>query len=184
MIDRLPDRLVWIDCEMTGLDLGRDELVEIACVVTDGALTELDDGVDVVILPSDGALATMPDVVREMHTVSGLLEDIPNGVPLADAEMMVLDYVRRHIPDAGKAPLAGSSVYVDRGFIARDMPALDQHLHYRVVDVSSVKELVRRWYPSAIHGRPFKIGTQMSNILDAMQAKKQELAKAEKIRKQ
>ena len=158
MTDRLPDRLVWVDCEMTGLDLGHDELVEIACIVTDGDLHALDDGVEAVIRPSDSALETMPDVVREMHTVSGLLEDIPAGIPLADAEALVLDYVRGHVPDARRAPLAGSSVYVDRGFLARDMPALDAHLHYRVVDVSSIKELVRRWYPRVYFNSPKKNG--------------------------
>ena len=156
--DRLPDRLVWVDCEMTGLDLGHDELVEIACIVTDGDLRALDDGVEAVIRPSDASLATMPDVVREMHTVSGLLEDIPSGIPLVDAEALVLDYVRSHVPDAGRAPLAGSSVYVDRGFLSRDMPALDAHLHYRVVDVSSIKELVRRWYPRVYFNSPKKNG--------------------------
>ena len=156
--DRLPDRLVWVDCEMTGLDLGHDELVEIACIVTDGDLRALDDGVEAVIRPSDAALETMPDVVREMHTVSGLLEDIPSGIRLADAEALVLDYVRGHVPDAGRAPLAGSSVYVDRGFLSRDMPGLDAHLHYRVVDVSSIKELVRRWYPRVYFNSPKKNG--------------------------
>lgn len=158
MTDRLPDRLVWVDCEMTGLDLGHDELVEIACIITDGDLRALDDGVEAVIRPSDSALETMPDVVREMHTVSGLLEDIPSGIPLVDAEALVLDYVRSHVPDAGRAPLAGSSVYVDRGFLSRDMPALDAHLHYRVVDVSSIKELVRRWYPRVYFNSPKKNG--------------------------
>ncbi|MEZ5117740.1 MAG: oligoribonuclease [Candidatus Nanopelagicales bacterium] len=159
MADRSQDRLVWIDCEMTGLDLSSDALVEIACIVTEADLTELDAGVSVVIRPADeAAMAGMPDVVREMHTSSGLLEDIPGGIPLADAERIVLDYVRGHVPEARRAPLAGSSVYVDRGFLARDMQELDAHLHYRLVDVSSVKELVRRWYPRVYFAAPPKTG--------------------------
>lgn len=152
------DRIVWVDCEMTGLDLDRDVLVEIACVVTDAELNELDEGVDVVIYADADTLAGMPDVVRDMHTASGLLDDIPGGVPLADAEAAVLDYIRRHVPEAGKAPLAGSSVYVDRGFISRHMPALDAYVHYRLIDVSTVKELSRRWYPRAFFASPEKKG--------------------------
>jgi oligoribonuclease len=158
MVDRSNDRLVWIDCEMTGLDLGKDALVEVACVVTEADLTEVDEGVSLVIRPPDEAMAGMPDVVREMHTASGLLEDIPGGIPLADAEAAVLEYVQRHVPEPRRAPLAGSSVYVDRGFLARDMPALDAHLHYRLVDVSSIKEVVRRWYPRVYFATPEKRG--------------------------
>ncbi len=159
MADRPPDRLVWVDCEMTGLDLGKDQLVEIAVVVTESDLTELDSGLNIIIRPADmSVLDSMDEVVREMHTASGLLEEIPNGVTLAEAEEKVLDYVRLHVPDSRKAPLAGSSVYVDRGFLARDMPALDAHLHYRVVDVSSIKELARRWYPRAYFASPEKRG--------------------------
>ncbi len=159
MADRPPDRLVWVDCEMTGLDLGKDQLVEIAVVVTESDLTELDSGLNIIIRPADmSVLDSMDEVVREMHTASGLLEEIPNGVTLAEAEEKVLDYVRQHVPDSRKAPLAGSSVYVDRGFLARDMPALDAHLHYRVVDVSSIKELARRWYPRAYFASPEKRG--------------------------
>ena len=159
MADRAPDRLVWVDCEMTGLDLGKDQLVEIAVIVTESDLTELDSGLNIIIRPADmSVLDSMDEVVREMHTTSGLLEEIPNGVTLAEAEEKVLDYVRQHVPDSRKAPLAGSSVYVDRGFLARDMPALDAHLHYRVVDVSSVKELARRWYPRAYFASPEKRG--------------------------
>ena len=159
MADRPPDRLVWVDCEMTGLDLGKDQLVEIAVIVTESDLTELDSGLNIIIRPADmSVLDSMDEVVREMHTASGLLEEIPNGVTLAEAEEKVLDYVRQHVPDSRKAPLAGSSVYVDRGFLARDMPALDAHLHYRVVDVSSVKELARRWYPRAYFASPEKRG--------------------------
>ena len=155
---RAADRIVWVDCEMTGLDLRSDALVEVACVVTDAELRELDAGVTVVIRPPDAPLADMPDVVREMHTASGLLEEIPGGTTLEAAEQVVLDYVRSHVPEPRKAPLAGSSVYVDRGFIARDMPALDGWLHYRLIDVSSIKELARRWYPRAYFNAPAKSG--------------------------
>jgi oligoribonuclease len=158
MPDRSLDRLVWIDCEMTGLLLDRDALVEVACIVTDAELEEVDEGVSVVIRPPDAALEGMPDVVREMHTVSGLLDEIPSGTTLAMAEQTVMRYVQSHVTEARKAPLAGSSVYVDRGFLARDMPALDAWLHYRVIDVSSIKELTRRWYPRAYFASPAKHG--------------------------
>ena len=152
------DRIVWVDCEMTGLDLGSDALVEVACVVTDADLAELDAGITVVIRPPDAPFAAMPDIVRQMHTASGLIEEIPHGIALADAEQAVLAYVKRHVNEARKAPLAGSSVYVDRGFIARDMPELDAWLHYRLIDVSSIKELVRRWYPRVYFNSPKKNG--------------------------
>lgn len=159
MADARNDRLVWIDCEMTGLDPRRDEVVEVAAIVTDGDLVELDEGVSVVVRPRDLAiLDTMDDVVVRMHTESGLLTEIPSGVPVADAEQAVLDYVRRHVPEPRRAPLAGSSVYVDRMFIARYLPDLDAHLHYRLVDVSSIKELARRWYPRAYFNAPAKTG--------------------------
>jgi oligoribonuclease len=152
------DRIVWVDCEMTGLDLGSDALVEVACVVTDANLAELDAGITVVIRPPDAPFAAMPEIVREMHTASGLIEEIPHGIALADAEQAVLEYVKRHVAEARKAPLAGSSVYVDRGFIARDMPELDAWLHYRLIDVSSIKELARRWYPRVYFNSPPKNG--------------------------
>jgi oligoribonuclease len=153
------DRLVWIDCEMTGLDLSRDALVEVAVVVTDCELQLLDDGMDLVIAVSDDALAGMPDVVREMHTTSGLLEELRSAtLPMADAEEQLLDYVRRFVPDAGKVPLCGNSVATDRAFLARDMPKLEGHLHYRMIDVSSIKELARRWYPRVYYNAPTKQG--------------------------
>lgn len=153
------DRLVWIDCEMTGLDLAKDQLVEIAVIVTEADLTELDSGISIIIRPDDlSILEGMDPVVVDMHTSSGLLDVIPDGVSLAEAEQQVLAYVRKHVPDARKAPLAGSSVYVDRGFLSRDMPELDAHLHYRLVDVSSVKEISRRWYPRAYFNSPEKKG--------------------------
>jgi oligoribonuclease len=153
------DRLVWIDCEMTGLDLAKDQLVEIAVIVTEADLTELDSGISIIIRPDDlSILEGMDPVVVDMHTSSGLLDVIPDGVSLAEAEQQVLAYVRQHVPDARKAPLAGSSVHVDRGFLSRDMPELDAHLHYRLVDVSSVKEISRRWYPRAYFNSPEKKG--------------------------
>ena len=154
----MTDRLVWIDCEMTGLDLARDALVEIACLVTDGDLEVLDEGVDLVIKPPAEALDNMLDVVREMHTASGLLQELPSGVTLAEAQDQVLSYVRGHVAEPRKAPLCGNSIATDRSFIARDMPALDAYLHYRMVDVSSIKELARRWYPRVYFASPPKHG--------------------------
>ncbi|WP_035793755.1 oligoribonuclease [Kitasatospora mediocidica] len=153
------DRLVWIDCEMTGLDLDRDALIEVAALVTDSELNILGEGVDIVIRPPDEALETMPEVVRTMHTSSGLLTELADGVTLAEAEKLVLDYIREHAPEPGKTPLCGNSVATDRGFLSRDMPALEGHLHYRIVDVSSIKELARRWYPRAYYNSPQKGGS-------------------------
>ncbi|MFY9220607.1 MAG: oligoribonuclease [Actinomycetes bacterium] len=159
MADRSNDRIVWIDCEMTGLDLQRDALVEIAVIVTEADLTEIDEGVSLVIRPQDmSLLESMVPVVHDMHTSSGLLEEIPHGIPLADAEQQVLAYITTHVPEARRAPLAGSSVYVDRAFLARDMPALDAHLHYRLIDSSTIKELSRRWYPRVYFASPEKHG--------------------------
>jgi oligoribonuclease len=155
---RVNDRLVWIDCEMTGLDIVRDALIEIACVVTDADLNLLDEGIDLVIKPPAEALAAMPEVVREMHTTSGLLAELPGGIPVAEAAEVVLGYVRGHVPEPRKAPLCGNSIATDRWFIARDMPELDAYLHYRMVDVSSIKELARRWYPRAYFASPVKHG--------------------------
>jgi oligoribonuclease len=151
------DRLVWIDCEMTGLDLARDALIEIAVLVTDGDLNVLGEGVDVVIHADDDALAAMPDVVRDMHAHSGLTEEVRKAtMTVAEAEQLVLAYVREHVPDARTAPLAGNSIGTDRSFISRDMPELDAHLHYRLVDVSSIKELARRWFPRVFYAKPEK----------------------------
>ncbi|MGB8020144.1 MAG: oligoribonuclease [Candidatus Nanopelagicales bacterium] len=159
MADARTDRLVWIDCEMTGLDPVHDEIVEIAVIVTDAELNELDGGVSVVVRPADlSILERMDDVVVRMHTESGLLVDIPNGIPLAEAGRIVMEYVTGHVPEMRRAPLAGSSVYVDRGFLARYLPELDAHLHYRLVDVSTIKELARRWYPRAYFNAPVKTG--------------------------
>lgn len=152
------DRLVWIDCEMTGLYPEKDELVEIAAIVTDGDLNELDAGISLVIKCNDAAFKQMDDFVVNMHTESDLIKEIPNGISLADAQAQVLAYVMQHVPEPRKAPLAGSSVYTDRGFLTKYMPELDNHLHYRLVDVSSIKELVRRWYPRAYFSLPEKHG--------------------------
>ncbi len=152
------DLIVWVDCEMTGLSLEKDALIEIAVVVTDSHLNEMDPGIDIVIKCEDQKLDEMIDVVKEMHTASGLLREVPHGVSMAEANKEVMQYVKQHVPDARKAPLAGSSVYVDRGFLARDLPEFDQHLHYRVIDVSSIKELARRWYPKVYFSSPEKTG--------------------------
>ncbi|MCH1448523.1 MAG: oligoribonuclease [Candidatus Nanopelagicales bacterium] len=151
-------RMVWIDLEMTGLDPQTDEIVEIAVIVTEADLTEIDEGLSIVIKPNDAPLAAMDDVVVGMHTASGLIDEIPQGTTLSDAESRVLEYVTSHIPEPRKAPLAGSSVYVDRMFLARYMPDLDTHMHYRLVDVSSIKELTKRWYPRAYFNTPEKTG--------------------------
>ena len=155
---RMNDRLVWIDCEMTGLDIERDALIEIACLVTDGQLNVLDEGIDLIIKPPAEALESMEDVVREMHTTSGLLAELPGGIAVAEAAELVLGYVRKHVTEARKVPLCGNSIATDRWFIARDMPELDAYLHYRMVDVSSLKELARRWYPRVYFASPVKLG--------------------------
>jgi len=152
------ERIVWIDCEMTGLDLGADALVEVAAVVTDSELRVLGEGVDVVIAPPVQAVDQMSDFVRTMHTTSGLLTALSAGTSLADAQAQVLDYIRTWVPDPGKAPLAGNSVGTDKAFLDRDMPELVAHLHYRVIDVSSIKELARRWYPRVYFASPRKNG--------------------------
>ncbi|AIF40447.1 oligoribonuclease [Dermacoccus nishinomiyaensis] len=152
------DRIVWIDCEMTGLDLENDALIEVAALVTDFELNQLGDGVDVVIKPELAALEQMGDFVRDMHTKSGLLAELDEGVSMEEAQALVLEYVMQHAPEAGKAPLGGNTVSTDRGFLERDMPQLAGHLHYRTIDVSSIKELSRRWYPRAYFNAPAKHG--------------------------
>jgi oligoribonuclease len=151
------DELVWIDCEMTGLDLKTDRLIEIAVLVTDADLNILGDGIDVVIHADDAAVSSMIPVVTEMHTRSGLIEEVRSStIDVAAAEELVLEYIRTHVKQAKTAPLAGNSIATDRGFIARDMPKLDDYLHYRMIDVSSIKELCRRWYPRIYFGQPEK----------------------------
>ncbi|MGC4747282.1 oligoribonuclease [Micromonospora sp. DT201] len=153
----MADLLVWIDCEMTGLDLGKDKLIEVAALVTDPDLNVLGDGVDVVIHADEAALEGMPEIVQTMHAKSGLTEEVRrSAVTLAEAEDLVLEYVRTFVKDPRTAPLCGNSIATDRGFIARDMPRLDAHLHYRMIDVSSIKELCRRWYPRVYFGQPQK----------------------------
>jgi len=151
------DLLVWIDCEMTGLDLVKDALIEVAALVTDPDLNVLGEGVDVVIHADDAALDGMFEEVREMHDKSGLTDEVrASTVTVAQAEDMIMGYLTEHLPDPRSAPLCGNSIATDRGFLARDMPRLDAHLHYRMIDVSSVKELCRRWYPRAYYGQPAK----------------------------
>jgi oligoribonuclease len=152
------ERLVWIDCEMTGLDLGADALIEVAALVTDFDLNVLGDGVDIVIKPPAEALDQMTDFVREMHEKSGLLRELDLGVSLDEAEERVLSYIREHCPDGSRPPLAGNTVATDRAFLARDMLVLEAFLHYRIVDVSSIKELSRRWFPRAYYQAPPKRG--------------------------
>jgi oligoribonuclease len=151
------DLLVWIDCEMTGLDLGHDALIEVAALVTDPDLNVLGEGVDVVIHADDELLDGMVEVVREMHGRSGLTEAVrASTVTVAEAEELILAYVKQHVPEPRTAPLCGNSIATDRGFLSRDMPSLDAHLHYRMIDVSSIKELCRRWYPRVYFGQPSK----------------------------
>lgn len=167
----MTERLVWIDCEMTGLKLGSDLLVEVAALVTDSELNVLGDGVDVVIGATADQLERMPDVVREMHASSGLTQEIlASKVTLQEAEAMVLAYLKEWIKEPRKAPLCGNSIGTDRSFIARDMAELDGFLHYRMVDVSSVKELARRWYPRAYFNSPTKAGGHraLADILESI----------------
>jgi len=152
------DRLVWIDCEMTGLDIRADALIEVAALVTDFDLNVLGEGVDIVIKPPPEALDQMVPFVREMHTTSGLLEVLDSGTTLEDAEAQVLAYVKQHCADGSRPPLAGNTVATDRAFLARDTPELEAFLHYRIVDVSSIKELSRRWFPRAYYNAPDKNG--------------------------
>ena len=157
MADRAIDRLVWVDCEMTGLDLSRDALIEIAALVTDSELNLLGDGIDLVISAPPELLDSMQPVVAEMHAASGLTELARTStVTVQDAERLVLDHIRRHVADARSVPLCGNSIATDRAFLARDMPELDSFLHYRMVDVSSIKELCRRWYPRVYFAQPQK----------------------------
>jgi oligoribonuclease len=151
------DLLVWIDCEMTGLDLRSDALIEVAALVTDPDLNVLGEGVDVVIHAGDAQLDGMVDVVREMHEKSGLTDEVRHATTtMAEAQDLVMAYITQHVPEPRSVPLCGNSIATDRGFIARDMPLLDNHLHYRMIDVSSVKELCRRWYPRVYFGQPAK----------------------------
>ncbi|HHW50217.1 MAG TPA: oligoribonuclease [Pseudoclavibacter sp.] len=170
MSDKL-NRLVWIDCEMTGLDPQIDQLVEIATVVTDAELNVLDPGLDLIIRADQSALDHMNEFVTRMHTTSGLIEEIPEGLPLAEAQQQTLDYVKQFVPEPGTAPLCGNTIGTDRMFIARYMPELDTYLHYRNIDVSTLKELAHRWYPRAYFNAPEKKGGHraLADILESIQ---------------
>ena len=163
--------LIWIDCEMTGLDLEQDALVEIAVLVTDSQLNILGEGVDLVIKADQAKLDSMSDYVKQMHTDSGLIKEIPNGVSLSEAEEKILQYLTKYAPEAGKSPLAGNSVGVDRLFINRDLPKVAEYLHYRTIDVSSIKELARRWYPKVYFAAPKKDGNHraLGDIQDSIE---------------
>jgi oligoribonuclease len=164
------ERLVWIDCEMTGLDIAIDELVEVAVVITDYELQPVDPGLSIVIRPDQSALDNMGEVVTTMHTSSGLLDEIPHGVSLADAEFKVLEYIQRFVPASGQAPLAGNTIGTDRAFLNKYMPRVDGWLHYRSVDVSSIKELARRWFPRIYFNAPQKAGGHraLADILESI----------------
>jgi len=166
----ISDHLVWIDCEMTGLNPDLDCLVEIAVVITDSELNVVDEGIDLVIKPRADSLEQMNDFVRDMHTTSGLINEFAEGLDLADAEKQVLEYIQRFIPDAKDAPLAGNTIGTDRMFIAKYMPLVDAHLHYRNIDVSSIKELSRRWYPRVYFQLPKKTGDHraLADILESI----------------
>ena len=160
MTNNLKDPLVWIDCEMTGLDLEQDCLVEVAVIITDGQTNIVDEGIDLLIKPKAGALENIGDFVREMHTKSGLLEELesPAALELEEAEKQVLEYIKRFVPGQGQALLAGNPAGTDKQFLEKEMPQVISHLHYRLVDVSSVKELAKRWYPRASYNAPEKHG--------------------------
>lgn len=166
----ISDNLVWIDCEMTGLNVELDCLVEIAVVITNSELEILDEGLNIVIKPRPESWANMNEFVRNMHTESGLINDVESGLDLADAEQLILDYVKQYVPEARQSPLAGNSIGTDRMFLNRYMPSLDQHLHYRNIDVSSIKELTRRWYPRAYFQLPKKEGGHraLADILESI----------------
>lgn len=163
-------RLIWIDCEMTGLDIFKDELCEVSVVPTDFNLNVLDDGIDFVIKPSDAAVANMNDFVRAMHTRSGLIDEWENGLDVKDAEQRVIDYAARFTPEGVKPLLAGNSVGSDKKFLDRYMPGLMERLHYRVIDVSTLKELARRWYPAVYENRPAKAGGHraLADIIESL----------------
>lgn len=167
----LKEPLVWIDCEMTGLDVTRDALIEVAVVITDADLNIVDPGIDVLITPPAEALEGMNDFVRQMHTSSGLLNELPSGTTMEDAQQQVLDYIRRFVPTPKKALLAGNSVGTDKMFLEANMPLVIDHLHYRLVDVSSIKELAKRWYRKAFEEAPVKHGGHraLADILESVQ---------------
>ena len=170
MATELP-HLIWIDCEMTGLSLENDVLVEIAVLVTDSELNVIGEGIDLVIQATPEQVAGMDEFVTQMHTTSGLITQIPDGISVVAAEDAILAYLEASATIAGKSPLAGNSVSVDRNFIARDMPRLNEYLHYRTIDVSSIKELARRWYPKIYFAAPAKTGNHraLGDIQDSIE---------------
>jgi oligoribonuclease len=170
-VSDLKEPLVWIDCEMTGLDVTRDALIEVAVVITDADLNIVDPGIDLLITPPAEALEGMNDFVRQMHTSSGLLDELPSGTTMEDAQQQVLDYIRRFVPTPKKALLAGNSVGTDKMFLEANMPMVIDHLHYRLVDVSSIKELAKRWYRKAFEEAPVKHGGHraLADILESIQ---------------
>ncbi|NBR65449.1 MAG: oligoribonuclease [Micrococcales bacterium] len=167
----LPEYLVWIDCEMTGLNPDTECLVEIAAVITDTELNVMDEGIDLVIKPRAGTVEAMGDYVRKMHTDSGLINEFEDGLELEDAEAQVLEYIKKYIPSPKTSPLAGNTIGTDRLFISKYMPALDAHLHYRNIDVSTIKELAKRWYPRAYFQAPKKDGGHraLADILESIE---------------
>ena len=164
------EKIVWIDCEMTGLSLADDALIEVAVLVTDSELNILGEGLDVVIKPEPAALAQMNDFVRDMHVTSGLLEELDAGITMEEAQEQVLAYIKKYVPQPNKAPLAGNSVGTDKNFLVRDMPLIAEHLHYRIIDVSTIKELSRRWFPRAFFQAPAKTGNHraLGDIKDSI----------------
>ena len=167
----IPEYLVWIDCEMTGLNPDTECLVEIAAVITDTELNVMDEGIDLVIRPRAGTIEAMGDYVRKMHTDSGLINEFEDGLELEDAEAQVLEYIKKYIPTAKTTPLAGNTISTDRLFITKYMPKLDDHLHYRNIDVSTIKELAKRWYPRAYFQAPKKDGGHraLADILESIE---------------
>lgn len=167
----IPEYLVWIDCEMTGLNPDTECLVEIAAVITDTELNVMDAGIDLVIKPRAGTIEAMGDYVRKMHTDSGLINEFEDGLELADAEAQVLEYIKKYIPTAKTSPLAGNTISTDRLFITKYMPKLDDHLHYRNIDVSTIKELAKRWYPRSYFQAPKKDGGHraLADILESIE---------------
>ncbi len=164
------EMIVWIDCEMTGLNLETDALIEVAVLITDAELNVLDEGISVVIKPDEAALEQMDDFVRDMHIASGLLPELAGGMEMDEAQKLVLEYITARVPEPKKALLGGNSVGMDKNFLARDMPAVIDHLHYRVIDVSTIKELARRWYTKAHYNAPVKTGNHraLGDIQDSI----------------
>lgn len=167
--------IVWLDCEMTGLAINGedptkdDEIVEIGVIVTDGNLVPLDEGISLVIKPSDRAFDSMNKFVRQMHTASGLLEKIPDGISVSEAESKVMEYLKKHIPQRQTAQMGGNTIHMDRRFLAKYMPKVEEYVHYRSVDVSAIKELCLRWFPDVFEAMPQKVGNHRA-LADAIES--------------